>query len=157
MPIRPMTSRDKPAIMQILQNTQEFNELDRRVAEEVIDCYLGDPAGSGYQVLVAETGSLIEGYVCYGLNTMTQSTWDVYWIAVARSSQGQGIGRELMTTTENNIQAANGKLMIIETSSTPVYDRTNRFYRLMGYGIVCQIADFYAPGDDQIIYEKRFK
>jgi ribosomal protein S18 acetylase RimI-like enzyme len=155
--IRPMTAKDKSAIMSILQNTPEFNELDLVVAEEVIDSYLEDPAGSGYHVLVSEAESSIAGYVCYGFNTMTQSTWDVYWVAVARSNQGRGIGRELITTAENKIQAAGGELIIIETSSTPDYERTNRFYRLMGYKLVCQIADFYAPGDDQIIYEKRIK
>jgi ribosomal protein S18 acetylase RimI-like enzyme len=87
---------------------------------------------------------------------MTQSTWDLYWIAVARAIQGKGIGRELLTITENKIKAAGGKLLILETSSTPDYDRTNRFYQLMGYTAVSRIKDFYAPGDDQILYEKRF-
>jgi ribosomal protein S18 acetylase RimI-like enzyme len=157
MKIRPMTVRDKSGVMRILQTTPEFNALDLIVAEEVIDSYLEDPAGSGYQVLVAEAQQSLSGYVCYGFNNMTQSTWDVYWIAVARSHQGQGIGRELLSAAENYIQAAGGKLIIIETSSTPDYDRTNRFYRLRGYKLVCQIADFYGPGDDQIIYEKRFQ
>lgn len=157
MKIRPMTVRDKSGVMRILQTTPEFNALDLIVAEEVIDSYLEDPAGSGYQVLVAEAQQSLSGYVCYGFNNMTQSTWDVYWIAVARTHQGQGIGRELLSAAENYIQAAGGKLIIIETSSTPDYDRTNRFYRLRGYKLVCQIADFYGPGDDQIIYEKRFQ
>ncbi len=157
MNIRPMTARDKSGVMHILQNTPEFNALDLVVAEEVIDSYLEDAAGSGYQVLVAESESSPAGYVCYGFNNMTQSTWDVYWIAVARSHQGQGIGRELLSSAEKNIREAGGKLIIIETSSTPDYDRTNRFYQSRGYKLVCQIADFYGPGDDQIIYEKRFQ
>jgi ribosomal protein S18 acetylase RimI-like enzyme len=142
--------------MHILQNTPEFNSLDLTVAEEVLDSYLEDPSGSGYHALVAETDRKVMGYVYFGLNPMTLSTWDVYWIAVARSSQGKGIGRELLTSAENSIKEAHGRLIIIETSSTPDYDRTNRFYKLMGYKIACQIADYYAPGDDKIIYEKRF-
>lgn len=156
MTIRPMTAQDRPAIMHILKNTPEFNALDLATAEEVLDSYLHDPAGSGYHTLVAETDSVINGYISYGLNPMTQTTWDIYWIAVAPASQGRGIGRELLTTAENNIRDAGGKLIIIETSSTPLYDRTNRFYRLMGYKLDCRIADYYAPGDDLLIYEKRF-
>jgi len=155
MPIRLMQVQDKPAIMSILQNTPEFNSLDRSVAEEVIDEYLKKPTGSGYHILVTEFEGEISGYVCYGLNPMTVSTWDVYWIAVARSSQGKGIGRELLTTVENNIWQSGGTLIIIETSSTPLYDRTNRFYNLCGYKLDCRIADYYGPGDDKIIYEKR--
>jgi len=150
-----MNAEDKPAIMQILLNTPEFDSRDLAVAEEVIDAYLHDPANSGYYVLVGELESGLAGYVCYGHNSMTQSTWDLYWIAVAREHQGKGAGRELMVNAENNIKEAGGKLIILETSSTPDYDRTNRFYRGMGYKMVCRIADYYSPGDDQILYEKR--
>ena len=156
MSIRPMITEDKPALMQILRNTPEFNSLDLAVAEEVIDDYLQDPRGSGYHILISEAEAGINGYVCYGLNPMTVSTWDLYWIAVSRASQGRGFGRELLKTAEDNIRNAGGTLVIIETSSTPVYDRTNRFYRMMDYKTVCRITDFYGPGDDKIIYEKRF-
>jgi ribosomal protein S18 acetylase RimI-like enzyme len=156
MYIRSMTAADKPAVMQILENTPEFNALDRKVAEEVIDAFLFDPASGEYHTYVAELDSQIAGYVCYGHNTMTVSTWDIYWIAVSSASQGKGIGRELMAMAENNIQKAGGKLIIVETSSTPVYDRTNRFYQKLNYFQACRIADFYSPGDDQILYIKRF-
>lgn len=151
-----MTAEDKSAVMQILENTPEFNALDRKVAEEVVDAYLFDPSAGEYYTYVAEVDSQIAGYVCYGHNSMTVSTWDIYWIAVAHSVQGKGIGHELMAVTENNIQKAGGKLIVLETSSTPLYDRTNRFYIRLNYSLVCQIADFYGPGDDQIIYIKRF-
>jgi GNAT superfamily N-acetyltransferase len=155
MTIRPMAAQDKPAIMHILQNTPEFNPLDLAVAEEVIDDYLQDTSGSGYYTLVAEVEGEILGYVCYGLNPMTVSTWDVYWIAVSHYSQGKGIGTKLLTTAEDNIWKAGGTLILVETSSTPAYDRTNRFYFRMGYTLDCQIVGYYGPGDDKIIYEKR--
>ncbi len=107
--------------------------------------------------VVAETAAGVSGYICFGLNPMTRSTWDIYWLAVAQSSRGQGFGRGLLTAAENHIKESSGRLVIIETSSTPDYDRTNRFYQRMSYKVVCQIADYYAPGDDKIIYEKRFK
>jgi ribosomal protein S18 acetylase RimI-like enzyme len=155
--IRPMSMQDRPAVMHILKNTPEFNALDLATAEEVLDSYLHDPVNSGYHTLVIEEDSRVAGYVSYGKNPMTQTTWDIYWIAVDRGSQGRGFGRELLTTAEKNIQTNGGKLIIIETSSTPLYERTNRFYHLMGYKLDCRIADYYAPGDDLFIYEKRFK
>jgi len=151
-----MSAEDKPAIMNLLGNTPEFNDLDRLVAEEVIDAYLCSPSGEEYHALVAELDSQIAGYVCYGHNSMTVSTWDVYWIAVAHNIQGRGIGHELMRVTENNIQKAGGKLIVLETSGTPLYDKTNRFYIKLNYTLVARIADFYGPGDDQILYTKRF-
>ena len=52
--IRPLTTRDKPAIMAILKATPEFKPSEVVVAEELIDSYLQDSYQSGYHVLVAE-------------------------------------------------------------------------------------------------------
>jgi ribosomal protein S18 acetylase RimI-like enzyme len=156
MIIRPMVENDNQAVLDILYDTPEFNPTDLATAIEVIEDYLKDTVNSGYHTLVAEIESRIAGYVCYGHNNMTESTWDIYWVAVAPHSQNQGLGRLLMTTAEKNIQAAGGKLIILETSSIPIYDKTNRFHLSLGYKVDCRIKDFYAPGDDQIIYEKRF-
>jgi ribosomal protein S18 acetylase RimI-like enzyme len=156
MIIRPMVQADKQALLDILYDTPEFNPMDLTTAIEVIEDYLKEVEGSGYFTLVAEIDNKIAGYVCYGRNNMTESTWDIYWAAVSHNIQGKGIGRQLMTAAENHIQAAGGKLIILETSSTPIYDKTNRFHLSLGYTKICQIKDFYAPGDDQIIYEKRF-
>mgnify|MGYP001582602414 CR=1 FL=1 len=154
--IRPMTGEDKPAIMHILRATPEFKPSEVVVAEEVLDSYLNDPS-AGYFTLVAETDTVIAGYVCFGLTPLTEGTWDIYWIAVERELQGKGIGATLLTVAENKIKQLKGRLMLAETSSTPEYDKTRRFYQSQGYVVVAQIADFYVPGDDKIIFQKRLK
>ena len=88
--IRPMLKRDKPALMALLRATPEFKPAEVVVAEEVIDSYLADPAGSGYNTLVAEADSVITGYICYGPTPLTEGTWDIYWMAVAAGEAGQG-------------------------------------------------------------------
>ena len=125
------------------------------VAEEVIDSYLKDSVGSGYHILVAETDSTVTGYICYGPTPLTEGTWDVYWEAVARERQDQGIGSALMESAEKEIGRAKGRLAIIETSSTPAYKKTRYFYLGHGYEVICRIPDFYAPGDDKLILQKR--
>jgi ribosomal protein S18 acetylase RimI-like enzyme len=150
-----MTHADEPSITKILRSTPEFKPFEVAVAEEVIDSYLKDPFGSGYNILVAEVDSIVTGYICYGPTPMTEGTWDIYWEAVARERQGQGIGSALMESTEKEIIRAEGRLAIIETSSTPAYEKTRRFYISHGYEIVASIPDFYAPGDDKLILQKR--
>jgi len=127
------------------------------VAEELIDCYLDDPSGSGYQVLVAEVDSTVTGYICFGPTPLTEGTWDLYWEAVNRERQGQGIGSALTKSAEEEIVKAKGRLAIIETSSTPAYERTRRFHIAQGYQIIARIPDFYAPGDDKLIMQKRLR
>ena len=127
------------------------------VAEEIIDCYLDDPFGSGYQILVAEVDSTVTGYICYGSTPLTEGTWDLYWEAVAREKQGRGIGSALTESAEKEIVRAKGRLSIIETSSTPAYEKTRHFYLSQGYEVICRIPDFYAPGDDKLILQKRLR
>ena len=155
--IRPMTGDDKTAIMQILRATPEFTPAEVVVAEELLDSYLHSPSGSGYHVLVAEVGSSVVGYVCYGPTPLTEGTWDIYWLAIAPREQRRGIGMALLKSAEDEIKKALGRLAIIETSSKPEYAGTRSFHLSQGYQPVCQIADFYAPGDDKVIFQKRLR
>ncbi|MBI2836175.1 MAG: GNAT family N-acetyltransferase [Chloroflexi bacterium] len=152
--IRPMVAEDKPAVIRILHNTPEFHPDEVVIAEELIDSYLRDPQSSGYYVLVSETDTAVSGYVCYGPTPLTQDTWDIYWIAVDRRLQRQGIGRALMTAAESEIERGQGRLIIIQTSSTPDYEKTRRFYVSSGYREAARVPDYYAPGDDLVIFVK---
>jgi len=150
-----MSAVDKPALMRILHNTPEFKPYEVAVAEEVIDGCLHDPEGTGYLALVAECDSQVAGYVCYGQTPCTVGTWDIYWIAVSREIRGQGIGGALTMAAEVDIKKAKGRLIMIETSSQPLYENTRRFYLGQKYELVARIPDFYSPGDDLLIMQKR--
>ena len=57
---------------------------------EMIDDHFKDSKGCDYHFYVAEEEGQVAGYVCYGPDTMTQGTWDVYWLAVNPVLAGQG-------------------------------------------------------------------
>ncbi|MBI4283672.1 MAG: GNAT family N-acetyltransferase [Chloroflexi bacterium] len=143
--------------MKILHNTPEFKPSEVVVAEEVIDSCLRDAVNSGYYTLVAEAGRAIMGYISYGPTPLTEGTWDIYWMAVAREKRGQGIGGALIEAAEAAIRQAQGRMVLIETSSTEAYEPTRRFYLGHGYDIIARIPDFYAPGDDKLILQKRLR
>jgi len=153
--LRPMTADDKPAVMRILQRTPEFLPEEIPVAEEVCDTYLADPAGAGYQAVVAEIDSEVVGYICFGPTPLTRGTWDIYWMAVSPEKKGQGIGTSLLAHAEALIKEAVGRLILIETSGESDYANTRAFYRARGYEPVGSIPDYYAPGLDLIIFQKR--
>jgi GNAT superfamily N-acetyltransferase len=152
-----MLHEDEPRVIEILHGTPEFKPFEVAVAEELINSYLEDPSGSGYHMLVAEVDSTVVGYICYGPTPLTEGTWDIYWMAVAQEKQGQRIGSALLESAEKEIVRAKGRLAIIETSSTPAYEKTRRFHISHGYEMVARIPDFYAPGDDKLILQKRLK
>ena len=49
---------------------------------------------------------------------------------------------------------AGARLIIIETAGRPDYTDTRAFYAARGYSPVATIPDFYAPGDDQVVFVK---
>ena len=153
--VRPMKPEDKAQIMKILRNTPEFTAEEVIVAEELIDLYLQQGAVfSGYRVMVSEGSDDPTGYICFGPTPMTENTWDIYWMAVAGEKQGQGIGRALIDAAETEIRKDRGRLSMIETSSKPNYEKTRAFHVARGYELIATVPDFYAPGDDKMIYRK---
>jgi ribosomal protein S18 acetylase RimI-like enzyme len=154
--IRPMESRDKAAVMALIEATNFFHAHEVIVAEELVDVYLGVPDQKDYQVIVIESAEgEVAGYLTYGPTPMAVGVYDLYWMAVDPQAQGQGYGRRLVEWLEAYVKAEHGRLIIIETSSSGKYEPTRRFYLGLKYTEVARIPDYYQDGDDRVIYTKR--
>jgi GNAT superfamily N-acetyltransferase len=151
--LRALRPGDRAPLEAILRATNVFNEPEIAVALELIDA----PASAGYRFVVAEVASRVGGYACYGATPLTQGTYDLYWIAVDPALHGAGVGRALMKAAEDAIREEGGRLMLIETASKPSYDKTRAFYVARGCTEVARIQDFYAPGDDKIVYARNLR
>jgi GNAT superfamily N-acetyltransferase len=153
--IRATTAADVPILVELTRDTEVFKPKEIVTLEEVLGDYLKVPGGEGYHCYTFESGGQVLGYSCHGPNTMTDRTWDLYWIAVSRVEQAKGIGTQLLHFLEADIRRQHGRLIMIETSSLPSYDPTRRFYLKHGYEQVAVVPDFYADGDSLVLFRKR--
>ena len=154
--IRKMIAQDRDVIFDIITKTDMFTQAEIDVAMELIDIFLTKKEQQDYLIYVAESkGKEVVGYVCYGPTPATEGTFDLYWIAVSPTMQGKGIGKELLSFTENYVLRQKGRLIIIETSSQSKYQPTQQFYIKNKYVIEARIKDFYRRGDDRLIFVKR--
>ncbi|MGH8104454.1 MAG: GNAT family N-acetyltransferase [bacterium] len=96
----------------------------------------------------------VVGYVCYGHNPMTDSLYDLYWIAVHPKAQGAGVGRALIAHIEDEVRKAKGRGIILETSGRAEYEPAKKLYLACGYTLAAEIPDFYKPGDPRLIFLK---
>ena len=149
-----VTAADPGAIREIVESTGFFHDYEVEVAVELAEERLGKGEASGYHFLFAEEGGKTLGYACYGPIACTAGSYDFYWIAVHQQARGGGIGRELIRETEQAIWARGGRAIWVETSSSPHYEPTRGFYLACGYREAARMVDFYAPGDDKVVYVK---
>ncbi|MBN1375486.1 MAG: GNAT family N-acetyltransferase [Dehalococcoidia bacterium] len=152
--IRGIEARDKQQILELVRETGVFVPDEVDVAEEVINDYFKDRAGSGYFFYIAEYEGEVAGYICYGPTPMTHGAWDIYWIAVRPALHGQGVGSTLAKLAEKYIKSQGGRMALIETSSNPGYQSARSLYKTLGYEHVSTIPDFYNPGDNKETFRK---
>jgi ribosomal protein S18 acetylase RimI-like enzyme len=150
------TDTDGRSILELTATINVFNPTEVSCVEELWNAYLDKGQASGYTFLVYRDGDRILGYACFGSHPLTEGTFDLYWIAVDPAARRRGIGRELLSRVEAEVQAQAGHLLVIETSGTPAYEPTRRFYEACGYSCEATIRDFYAVGDDLLIFTRHW-
>jgi ribosomal protein S18 acetylase RimI-like enzyme len=159
--IRPMVAADRSGVFRILETAGNFTPEEVATALELIDEWLELGEHSGYLTYVLEAregeSSEVLGYVSFGPTPLTESTYDLYWIAVDKSKHRGGVGKKLMKFTEDETLRRGGKMLLIETSSQETYDGTIQFYERTGYELVGKIPEYYKPGDDKLIFAKKLQ
>jgi ribosomal protein S18 acetylase RimI-like enzyme len=154
--LRVLERAHRGALVTLIGSVELFSKDEKVVAVEVLDSYMEHP-GKDYHALGAFTHrDILLGYACYGPTPCTAGTWDLYWIAVSGDARGRGIGTLLMEEIERRLVELNARLLLIETASRPDYAPTRAFYERRGYEVVAIVPDFYAPGDDRVIFSRTF-
>jgi len=113
------------------------------------------PEDSGYYFIAYRSGDRVLGFAIYGPRELTDGVFDLYWISVDPNARCNGVGRSLLTASENAVRKMGGRMLIAETSGTPLYEPARKFYFAMGYENEAIIKDFYTIGDDLMIFIKR--
>ncbi len=155
--IRPTRASDREPIVQMLTATAFFRPDEVAVAEEVLDEAIAKGDAGHYQSYAICQADRPLGWVCFGATWCCLGTFDLYWIVVDPTVQARGLGKALVWHTEKLVRAMNGRVIVIETSGRDVYLPTRRFYLRCGYHEAARIADFYADGDDKVVYIKHLR
>lgn len=151
------TKADGSQIQDITARAGVFSQEEVDCVGELWGEYLNDgPDICGYNFIVDRDGDQVLGFACYGLRDLTEGVFDLYWIAVDPNARRNGVGRNLLQSAEEAVCKTGARMLIAETSGTPLYEPTRTFYLRMGYIAEANIKDFYSQGDDLAIFIKRF-
>ena len=130
--IRPTVPDDTPALLEIARGTGVFKPIEIVALHEVLDDYHAREHANGHRAVTSERDGRPVGFAYYAPAAMTDRTWYLYWIAVAKEAQSRGLGAAMLRVAEADIRRRDGRLFLIETSSLPHYEPTRRFYLEQG-------------------------
>lgn len=147
--IRPVVAEDLPNLKTVVGDSELFPPelLDDMIApylqqEDQSIWLTGDGDGPTFVAFCAP-------------EQMTEGTWNLYLIAVHSSLRSKGYGRHVMSYLEDKLSKQGTRILIVETSGLPEYDRTRSFYHQCAYTEEARIREFYAAGEDKVVFWKK--
>jgi ribosomal protein S18 acetylase RimI-like enzyme len=151
--LRHLSAADRGRIEEITRAVGLFRGDEILIALEVFDDAVREGGSLSYTAIGADLDGRLVGWICWGPTPCTLGTFDLYWMAVDPALQGSGIGSALLLEMERRLSGL-ARLIVIETAGRADYASTRAFYQARGYRVVSTIPDFYAPGDDQVVFVK---
>jgi ribosomal protein S18 acetylase RimI-like enzyme len=160
--IRALVPADRSRVEAMTRGVGLFWDHEVGIALEVFDDATGsNPAGivdPDYETAGVLADGHLVGWAAWGPRPADVTTFDLYWIVVDRAMHGRGIGTalldEMMRRLAGRRIAGRAAKVVVETSGRSDYQPTRAFYQRHGYQPVGRTPDFYAPGDDQVVFEK---
>jgi ribosomal protein S18 acetylase RimI-like enzyme len=148
--IRLVEERDVDAIKEIIEATEMFPPS---MLDEMIAGFFSGRSRDFWLTIEREDRPAAVAYCAP--EKMTKGTWNLLLLAALPVRQGTGLGSTLVAGVEERLRLDGQALLLVETSGTPEFERTRRFYRKLDFVEEARIRDFYASGDDKVVFWKR--
>ncbi len=151
--IRPITPDDSATVSALAVAAGLFSANDIAFLDKMMADYFGGNRDDGHVCLIDVADEPL-GVVYYEPALATDRTWYLTMIGVRRDMQGQGRGAALLRHVEATLQASGQRVLLVETSGLPDFALTRKFYAKCGYEEEARVRDYYAVGDDMVLFRK---
>jgi ribosomal protein S18 acetylase RimI-like enzyme len=146
--------KDKEGFDEVLSSSGFFYDFEIVEARDFLKYNLDDGEESGIQFIMAEKDDKLVGFISFGFDFCTKSTYLLYWMAVHNDFRGAKIGSALLEKFEAWVVKRGGKKIVLETAGRELYKPTRCFYEKHGYTEQGIVPDYYGIGDARITYVK---
>lgn len=151
--IRPAWPEDIPALMALAKAIGLFPPDALELLHQMLTDSLAAGSDTESFWLTDDEGGPVGMAYCEP-ERMTDRTWNLQLIAIHPKYQGQGRGTQLLRHVEQALTARGKRMLLVETSGTPEFERTRAFYEKCGYEAAARIRDFYTTNDDKVVFRK---
>ncbi len=151
--IRPVTPDDSATVIALAVASGLFAANETEVVDRMLVDYFSGKIDDGHVCVIDEEDEPI-GVAYYAPAPAADRTWYLIMVAMRRDRQGQGRGTALLQHVESALRANGQRMLLVETSGLPSFERTRAFYAKCGYEAEARIRDFYNAGDDMVVFRK---
>jgi len=149
--IRPVNPEDIDILKTIIEQNNLF---PYELLDNMISPYFKQECKTDFWITYMDNDKPV-AIAYYAPERMTEGTYNLYLIAVSPDYQGKGIGKKLLIYIENHLKYRGERILLIETSGLPAFKDSRKFYRMNNYHQEAVIREFYAQGDDKVVFWKK--
>lgn len=142
---------DRDAILAMLAESGQFDPDALAHTAQTLDGYLAGESDGFW--LSADDGELVGAAYC-APEPVTNGTWNLLLLWTRPDRSHQGYGSMLVNRVEQILTERAARLLIVETSGLPEFTAARAFYDKSGFVQEARIKDFFAAGEDKIVYTK---
>ncbi|OKH52865.1 hypothetical protein NIES2101_13315 [Calothrix sp. HK-06] len=152
--IKKAETKDREGILEVIQAVGLFTAPEVEFMSGLVDSFLnGEQEDSHYWVVAEKDG--VQGVGYYGPENFAQEVYNLYFIGVKPDKQGQGVGASLVKFIENHLHELKQRILLVETSGLPEFEKTRQFYLKQGFVQEAVVREYYKAGDDKVIFWKK--
>ncbi len=149
--IRKVHKNDIPTLKHVIDSSELFPS---ELFDDMISGYFSDESSTDIWLTYEQHNKPVAIAYC-APEKMTEGTYNLYLIAVHKDDQGKGVGAELMRYIEQLLREQEQRILLVETSGLPEFERTRAFYDKCNYTREAVIRDFYQAGEDKVVFWKK--
>jgi ribosomal protein S18 acetylase RimI-like enzyme len=149
--IRQTIAADTEALMSIVASSGQFDADGISHVKVALEHYLSGESEDIW--LTADDSEPVAVAYC-APEALTDGTYNLLMLWTRRDREGKGHGRALVEKLESELTDRGARLLIVETSGLDTFKAARAFYSKCGFRQEARIKDFFAAGDDKLVYTK---
>lgn len=144
----------REALLSIIKESGQFDEDGLAHVKTTLDAHLKSPEEAIWFTAIDENPV---GVAYCAPEPVTSGTWNLLMLWIKNGHEGRGFGKELVSHVEKEIKNRQARLLIVETSQLPDFSSARVFYEKCGFKLDAEVKDFFAAGDNKLIYTKSIR
>jgi GNAT superfamily N-acetyltransferase len=149
--IRKTQPEDSTSLLALIKESGQFDDNGLEHVKDTLHNYLRGTTDDLW--FTADDGEPVGVAYC-APEPVTDGTWNLLLLWIRQDRHAQGYGSALVAQIEQALKERSVRLLIVETSGLDAFESARKFYERCEFKQEARVKDFFAAGDDKLIYTK---